>query len=501
MNFALAVVFIFSFGFAADGRPATDLIIINGNVRTLDSKQPRVQAIAIAGERITAVGSNKTIRAMAIQGTRIVDANGKLVIPGFNDAHVHFTAIGNRFSHLDLSGATSADDVIDRIAHFTNFLPKGRWIIGAKLDQGRWQSAALPTLAGIDAVSSHNPVFLYFADPKSAYVNSLALKMGGFALTSRVASNGEIVRDTSGRATGVVTQSALNRIRSLVPIDFASNWAEIAETASNYAASLGVTSVQDVHSDDLYAIFNELDRNGRLKTRVYDCIGLDFWEKSPRAGLRSASGSSMVRRGCVKWLADSRSEDNLELRRSVADADKAGLQVLIHAIGERENGFALDAFEYALGKNGARDRRFRIEHAQRMHRSDIARLSKSQAIPSMQPFLFNWEVSLGGEDFRAMRQAGTTVAFGSDAPMTDLNPLFGIHAAVNSGDSITVEAAVYSYTLGSAFAEFQENEKGSIRAGKLADLVILSDDIFTIEPGKIRNVKVLTTVVGGKVVF
>lgn len=262
-----------------------------------------------------------------------------------------------------------------------------------------------------------------------------------------------------------------------------------------------MTSVQDVHSDDLRGVFRDMQRQGRLKTRIYECLGIGDWRKLGSAHVKSADGDAMVRSGCVKGIApDEEGLDNFV--RDVAEIDKAGLQVLIHSIGERANANLLTALEKVARQNGPRDRRFRAEHAYRLKDEDIPRFTATGIIASMQPHLFFNGGGDDGDDFRSMLAAKVKVAFGSDASMTDFNPLFGIYAAVNSGSrSISVEDAVCSYTVGSAHAEFQEQVKGTIAPGMLADFVVLSDDIFNIDPAKIKNVTVVKTVVDGKVVF
>lgn len=463
----------------AAGQTAADLIIVNANIHTLDQRVPRAEAVAVLGGRFTAVGTNERIRGLAGTATHVIDAKGKLVIPGFNDAHVHFTGIGNQFSHLSLKEADDAADVLKRAARFTSVLPLGRWLLGAGL-----KVSAMPTREQLDAVSPVNPVLLYLADSTSALVNTAALK----------AAN---VTDT-----GPISGARLAAVRRSIPLDNATNWAEIAATASTYAASLGVTSVQDVHSDDLIQVYRSLAAAGRLKTRIYECIAIGDRKKLAAAGVKAAAGDAMVRGGCVKGMSHGVSEEMPELRNSIAEADKAGLQVMVHAIGAEANANTLDAFEYAIKQNGRRDRRFRAEHTHRLRDRDISRLPRSSVIASMQPNLFYSGPSQDGDNFQAMLRSGVRLAFGSDASMDELNPILGIYAAVNSGPrSISVEEAVIAYTLGSAYAEFQENEKGTITTGKLADLVILSVDIFAVEPSTIDKAKVVMTIVDGRVIY
>ena len=487
---------------SVSGQQFADLIIVNARVRTMDAKKPVAEAVAVVGERIVAIGSNNEVRTWASAKTKIISADGKLVLPGFNDAHVHFTGVGNWFSHLDASRVKSSHELLARIAHFTKFLPKGRWVLGAKLDAARWEASKLPMLAEIDAVSEENPVFLYLADPNRAFVNTAALQAAKVTLIQPFSTNSLIERDQNGRATGLVHGAALTIVRNAVPKNNATNWAEIAEAASNYAASRGVTSVQDVHSDNLLVTYREMAKTGRLKTRIYECVGLSDWEKNAIIGVPAIPGDAMVRGGCIKWLADGSLEERAELGERIAKADKAGLQVMVHAIGAAANKNTIDAFEFAASKNGARDRRFRIEHAHLMRSADILRLSPLNIIPSMQPALFYNEGDTGGDDFGSILRSGAKAAFGSDASMIDIDPLLGIHAAVNSGKfSISVEQAVTAYTVGSAYAEFQEKEKGILSVGKLVDMVILSDDIFGIDPKTIRDTKVVMTILGGKIVY
>ncbi len=479
---------------SAAGQPAADLILVNANIRTLDAKTPRAEAMAVASGRIIAVGSEKDIRRHSRSGTRVIDARGKLVLPGFNDSHVHFTAIGNRFSHLDLRGMATREEILDEIARYARFLPKGRWIIAGGIENARLEAIGLP-LDLLDKVSPDHPLLIYVDNGRSVITNSAALKLAGITSATKEPSDGKIVRDQNGRPTGVFLGKAPALVRRHVPASHASNWAEIAETASNYAASLGVTSVQDVHSDELFETFKTLDRSGKLKTRIYECFGIDAWRRA------SVSNSQLVRSGCVKGTAFGLEEEREELKLKVALADRAGLQVAIHAIGARSNRNALDAIEHAMRTNGPRDRRFRVEHAARTDSEDLPRFVRSNVIMSMQPHLFYSGLDYG-EDYRKILDAGVTIALGSDASMTDFDPLYGISAAVNSGSrSLTVEEAVRAYTLTAAYAEFQEMEKGSLVRGKMADFVILSEDIFTIDTRRIRAAKVLMTVVDGKVVY
>lgn len=468
---------------AGSGQTPPDMILINGVIRTMDDKKPLAEAIAISDGRIVAVGTSNQIKALSSARTTVIDARGRLVLPGFNDAHVHFIGVGNWFSHLDSKDISNTTELLEKVRHFTLHLPKGRWLIGARLDLAKWKGPT-PTLAQLDAVSPYNPILLYLSDPASAIVNSAARSR------ARVAAEGH-----------VLSGPQVARIRSAIPADHGTNWAEIAEAASNYAASLGVTSVQDVHSDNLLDTYRQMAKGGRLKTRIYECVGMPGWLQNNSIAPKAATGDDMVRGGCIKTFSDASVEEKPELVDRVTRADQAGHQVLIHAIGRRANVNVVAAFAAVIEKNGPRDRRFRIEHAHNIDGPEIARLRALGIIPSMQPALF-YDGGDVGDDYPLLLRSGANVAFGSDASMIDIDPMMGLHAAVNSGaNSISVETAVRSYTLGSAYAEFQEKQKGSITVGKLADIVILSDDIFAIDPKRIRQTTTLVTILGGKVVF
>lgn len=485
----LTILLLFSVVAAGQQTPA-DLVILNGIVRTLDVERPRAEALAVSGGKIVAVGRNDEIRKLAGERTQIIDANGRLVLPGFNDSHVHFAAIGNKFSSLDVRGLTSAEAVAAKVAEYTRFLPKGRWILGSGFANEFAQTEGRRLFELIDPITPANPVLLYSADGKSAFANSLA-----FAYVRRVSPQ---TSDNGSKSDGIMSGMALREVAAAVPSDHLQNWPEILETASNYAASFGVTSVQDMHSDELADVYRQLDRAGKLKTRVYDCSPMSAWPKLAKLGVKAATGDAMVRTGCVKYFSEGDETELAQLRRDIAAADKAGLQVMIHAIGPRANRIVLDAFEWAAKKNGPRDRRFRVEHAQNAFSEDVSRFARGSIVPSMQPWLFNRS---GPAIFGRHLQLKTPLAFGSDAPMVDTNPLLGIAAAISGPDGISVEEAVRAYTAGSAYAEFQEKVKGKIMSGQMADMVILSEDIFEVDPARIAGTRIVATILNGSVVY
>jgi predicted amidohydrolase YtcJ len=488
--FVLFLFLAFKLPCYAQTAPAADLVIINANVRTMRSEGSTAGAIAVAGTRIVAVGDNAAIKKRIGPATEVIDARGRLVLPGFNDAHVHFMGIGNSFSSLNLRDANDPQSIIDRIERYVRVLPKGRWILGGGWNDASWK---LPERHSIDAMTSANPVFLYNADASSAFANRLAFQLAGLK-----DSRPDVDRDVNGEPNGIVRGDAMLRIAAAVPVNQTRNWIEVAETATNYAASLGVTSVQDMHSDDSRGVLRDLERTGKLKTRVYDCVPLQDAKKLLKSNFLR-DNTSMVRDGCLKGFSDGDASAAAKLESEIIAADKAGLQVMIHAIGNSANSIVLDAFEHAIKANTRRDRRFRVEHAHNVRVADLPRFSRSQIIASMQPHLFKGG---NGEYYRTLLRSKAKVAFGSDAAITDLDPILGIYAAVNAGsESVSVYEAVRAYTVGSAYAEFQEKEKGTIEVGKLADFVILSDDIFSATSGRFRGIRVLMTIVGGRVVY
>ncbi len=543
ISFAIAINFTNIFAQTL----GADLVVINANVRTMDTAKPKAEAFAIKGRKIFAVGSNAEIKKYVNANTKTIDAKGKLVIPGFNDAHVHFLEGGYQLSSVDLRDAKSPEEFVKRIKEFAAKLPKGRWILGGKWDHENWTPANLPTASMIDAVTPDNPVFIDRLDGHMALANSLAMKMANVDKTVKDVAGGEIVRDANGNLTGVFKESAQSYIQKVIPDFSFAEKLEAAEASTNYAASLGVTSVQDMSAGTDISVYQELMRQGKLKTRIYGCSPLSDWQRHQKVGIMHAFGSDMLRIGCLKGYADGSlgsttawffqpyqdapntsglaSDEIPFMNERVKAADKAGLQINIHAIGGRANAEILDVYEKVAKENGDKDRRFRIEHAQHLRPQDIKRFGPLKVVASMQPFHLmddgRWaykrldEKQLKGTyAFRSLLDSGATLAFGTDWYVAPLNPLLGIHAAVTRQtldgknpngwipeQKITVEEAVKAYTIGSAFAEFQEGEKGKLAAGMLADFVILSDDIFTINPVNIEKVKVLKTIMGGKVIF
>lgn len=531
---------------AAQGVTA-DLVITNAKLHTMNPAQKQARSIAVLGNRIIAVGSDAETRPLIGAKTRVIDAKGKVIIPGFNDAHVHFLETGVQLSSVDLRDARTPQEFVERIRKFAAKLPKGRWILGGKWDHENWTPNNLPTAAMIDAVTPDNPVFIDRLDGHMALANSLAMRLAKIDRDVKDVAGGEIVRDASGNPTGVFKDAAMGYIGRVIPEPSFEERLEAAQAATDHAASLGVTSVQDMSAGTDVGVYQELLRRGTLKTRVYGCSPLSAYTRWQNTGVRYAFGDAMLRVGCLKGYADGSlgsttawffepyldaptstglaSDEIPKTPEYVLGADKAGLQIRIHAIGDKANATVLDIFDKTTRANGQRDRRFTIEHAQHLRQEDIRRFGSQKVVASMQPFhiiddgRWAWkrldEKRLKGTyAFRTLLDSGAVLAFGSDSPVAPLNPLFGVYAAVtrrtldekNPGgwipeQKISVDETLRAFTWGSAYAEFQENVKGTIEPGKLADLVMLSDDIFTIDPVKIRDVKIHLTIVDGRVVY
>ena len=380
-----------------------------------------------------------------------------------------------------------------------------------------------------------------------ALANSAAMKLAGVTKDTKDVVGGVIVRDANGEPTGIFKDAAMGLITRVIPDETFEQKIEMAQAATDHAASLGVTSVQDMSAGTSVGVYQELLRRGTLKTRVYGCSPLADFSRWEKTGLHYSFGDSMLRVGCLKGYSDGSlgsttawffkpymdapetsglaREDMAVMLKNVTDADKAGLQIMIHAIGDRANAEVLDIYQKVAQANGGRGRRPRIEHSQHLRLEDIKRFGGQKVVASMQPVHLpddgRWagkrldaERLKGTYAFRTLLDTGAVLAFGSDSPVAPLNPLFGVWGAVtrqtadeaNQGgwipeQKITVDEAVRAFTWGSAYGEFQENWKGTLEAGKLADIVILSDDIFTIDPVKIAQVRVLTTVSDGRVVF
>jgi predicted amidohydrolase YtcJ len=531
--------------------PAADLIITNAKVWTVDKSRPTAQAVAILGERIVAVGSNADVGVWHGSKTQTIDAHGKLLLPGFNDAHVHFISGGSQLDYVQLNDAASAQEFTRRIGDKARSLRPGEWVLGGDWDETKWSPAALPTRETIDSVTSATPVFVSRYDGHMGLANSAALKLAGITKETPDPPGGTIVRDAQGNPTGALKDAAMDYLDKVIPALTSAQRMHAAKRALAHAAALGVTSVQDMNPDyaDI-AVYTRLREQGELTTRIYGAPLITQVDDQVKMGIRHAFGGPDLRIGAVKAYADgslgsgtayffepftdqpgnygllSELMQPLSLMRErMMAADAAGLQICTHAIGDRGISMILDLYSEIAQAHGAADRRWRIEHAQHMAAKDFARFAQLKVIASVQPYHAiddgRWAEQRIGHDrasrtyaFRTFLQHGVRLAFGTDWDVAPLNPMLTIYAAVTRAtldgknpngwfpeQKLNVAEAIEAYTMGSAYAEFQEQDKGSITVGKLADLVLLSDDILTIEPARIREVKILKTILGGKLTW
>ncbi|MBA3322731.1 MAG: amidohydrolase [Pyrinomonadaceae bacterium] len=528
-----------------------DLVIINANVRTMDGQRPAAEAVAIYGNRIAAIGTTEEVRRLAGAETKMIDARGALVLPGFNDSHVHFLDGGAHLASVQLRDAVTPAEFAERIRRFAETTPKGRWITGGDWDHERWPGAPLPTKELIDKHTPETPVFVNRLDGHMSLANSAALKLAGVTKETKDPPGGLIVRDPlTGEPTGVLKDAAMSFVYAKLPAPSVDEQLAAARAATAHAASFGVTSVQDMSAGNDVGIYQTLAARGELKTRIYAVSPLAAWQRLAATGVRAAFGGEMLRIGGLKGFADGSLGSTTALffepytdapanrglpsdemfpegamLKRVRDADRAGLQIMIHAIGDSANDHILSAFEQVTKEHGARDRRFRIEHAQHLRAQDIPRFARAGVVASMQPYHAiddgRWaEKRIGPERakttyaFRSLIDAGATLAFGTDWYVAPLDPLLSIYGAVTRRtldgknpqgwvpeQKITVEEAVRAYTVGSAYAEFAESYKGTITPGKLADIVILNQDIFRVEPNEIEKTKVRMTIMDGKIVY
>ena len=530
---------------------SADLVLINGKIRTVNEAQPQAEAVACRQGRIVAVGTTSEIRRLIGAATRVVDLQGRLVVPGFNDAHVHFFSGGAGLASVQLRDAKSEAEFRERIGAFAARLRAGRWILEGNWDHENWTPARLPTRQLIDDVTPHNLVFIQRLDGHMALASTSALKLAGVTRETADPPGGTIVRDEKGEPTGVLKDAAMSFVSRMIPKPDDEEIAEAVRAAMRYAAENGVTSVQDMSaSPDVLAVYQKLLARHELTVRIYGHQPLAAWERLASVGVRAAFGGEKLKIGGLKGFADGSLGSTTALffepyldapdtaglpsdemfpasgmQERIIKADRAGLQVAVHAIGDKANSTILAMFQEAIRQNGERDRRFRIEHAQHLRKAEIQQFARLRVIASMQPYHAiddgRWaekrigpERAKGTYAFRSLLDAGAILAFGSDWFVAPMEPLMGIYAAATRrtldgkhpqgwapAEKITVAEALRAYTLGSAYASFDENLKGSIEPGKVADLVVLSDDILAINPVELAKTKVMMTVFDGKVIY
>ncbi len=531
--------------------PEATLAIKGARVWTGDSTQAWAEAVAVQGDKIIAVGSTAEIDKLIGATTEVIVADGGMLVPGFIDTHVHFLDGGSTLASVQLRDAATPEEFTKRVADFARKVEPGEWITGGTWDHTNW-GGELPNRAWIDSVTPDNPVWVMRLDGHMGVGNSLALRLAGVDAETPDIAGGEIVRDADGRPTGVLKDNAMDLVLEAMPELTDRQLDEFLEAAMHYVASNGVTSVHDMY-DVTFESWRSLETyrraraSGRLITRIYAVTPLRDWEKLSNYVAGHGRGDEWLRIGGVKGLMDgslgshtaaflepySDAPDDSgfllapldEVRERIAGADAAELQLNVHAIGDKTIRDLLDIYYDVEKANGPRDRRFRIEHAQHIHPDDLPRFRIQNVIASMQPYHAiddgRWAENVIGAErikttyaFRSLIDSGAHVAFGSDWFVAPASPLEGIYAAVTRRtidgrnpdgwvpeQKISVQQALRAYTYEGAYAAFEEDIKGTLKPGMLADMVLLDLDLTAIEAPQIRDALVLKTIVGGRVVF
>ena len=514
-----------------------DLIISGANVVTLDPAKPRAQAVAISNGKIVDVGTNQQILNYATDETKIIDLNGHTVVPGLIDCHVHMLDFGQSLRRLDLRNVGSIEEMQSKLNNYARSQRHG-WILGRGWDQDRFDEKRYPSRWDLDAAVNDRPVFLTRVCGHIGVVNSKALELAGINREMSL-SNRQIDRDgETGELTGILREESLELVHRVIPKLSSEEIEESCLLACHKAVEAGLTSVNWIVSstEELRAI-QKLDSEGQLPIRVYIGFPVEFLNHLTGLGLLTGFGSNKIKIGFIKVLADGSLGGHTaalyqpyndqpdtrgimlytqrKLNKIIHDAHRAGLQMAVHAIGDRALGAALKAFRRAFKKSPRNDSRHRIEHCSVLNPTLIKAMSSLGIIASVQPhFVVSdfWVTKRVGKErarwvypFKSLIHEGITVAAGSDCPVEPINPLLGMWAAVTRTDScdenVTAEEALRMYTLNAAYACFEEDRKGSIEAGKLADFTVLSDDPCVASPEKIKDIAVEMVIIDGRTIY
>jgi predicted amidohydrolase YtcJ len=547
---AMAAIIFFSSSCSKGGKDMADLILINGTVHTLDPARPRAEAVAVRDGRILKVGAAAEVMGLAGKETRTIDLAGGFVLPGFIDSHTHFLNGGLSLSSIQLRDVRTREKFAAKVAAKVKDLEKGEWVQNGDWDHELFTPVEIPRRDWIDSVSPDNPVCVNRYDGHMVLANSAALRISGITKATPVPPGGEIVKDPeTGEPTGILKDAAADLVYRHIPEPSWREKLKAAEAALKNAAEHGVTSVHEMADASSFEVYQQLIRDGKMTARLYVYIPINEVDIYARLKLKTPFGNDDLKIGGLKGFVDGSLgsatayffepyTDDPKTRgllapqmfpegimeKRILEADKAGLQVAIHAIGDRANSLLLDLYEKAAARNGPRDRRWRIEHAQHLRPQDIARFGKLGVIASVQPYHAyddgRWaEKKIGKErvrytyPFKSLLDGGAVLAFGSDWTVAPLDPISGIYAAVTRATSdgknpggwvpeekISLDDAIKGYTTGGAYAEFAEKDKGTIQSGKLADIIVLDKDLFKIPAEQFMDVKVVLTIVGGKVV-
>jgi predicted amidohydrolase YtcJ len=535
-------------GSALSAGDSPEIVLLNGVIYTGDVARPRVEAVAIHGGVISAVGTTTEIQKLAGSNTQVVDLHGAFAMPGFNDAHTHVGSAGEAKLSVDLEGSKSLQEFQARIRDRLGEFKPGEWVTGRGWDHTLWLEKRFPTRADLDAVSKDHPMEFGRVDGHVLVANSLALQIAGITKETKDPPGGSIERDANGEPDGMLKENAEGLVTRKIPAPTPERRRKGIALALADASTHGVTSLQDNSSWEDFLTYREIKNNGKLNVRITEWLPfpapLDQLRK-----MRDDGGTSdpWLKTGALKMVVDgslgSRTAAMLapysddpktsgilrmepeKLKQLSIERDKAGFQLAFHAIGDRTNRVALDAFEAAVAANGPRERRDRIEHAQIVSPPDFARYAKLHVIASMQPSHettdMRWaesrigpERSKGAYAWRTFLKLGVPLAFGTDYPVEVINPMRGLHACVTRAlpdgtppggwepqEKISMDECIAAYTYGSAYAEFEEGQKGRIAPGQFADIVVLSADVTKVPPGEIMKTEVLQTYVGGRLVY
>lgn len=530
--------------------PEVTLAVVNARIWTADSSRPEAEAIAVRDDEILRLGRSDEIRTLA-EGARVIDARRQMLVPGFIDTHVHFIEGGFRLSSVQLRDAATPEELTARIRDFAATVPPGTWITGGDWDHELW-GGELPRRDWIDAVTPDHPVWVNRLDGHMALANTRALEAARVTRATRDVPGGTIVRGPDGEPTGVLKDNAMELVNHVVPEPSTELRDRALVAAMRFVGEHGVTSVHDMGSWEDLETYRRARTRGALTTRIYSAVPLATWEKlrdtlaSNELGGNGQS-DAWLHMGALKGFVDGSLGSHTaaffdpytdaphdsgffvntreDLYRWIAGADQAGLHVAVHAIGDRANATLLDVFEQVARENGERDRRFRIEHAQHLTPADIPRFAALGVIASMQPYHAiddgRWAERVIGSEriettyaFRSLLDAGAKVCFGSDWFVAPPIPLEGIYAAVTrrtlDGENpegwvpqqkIRVEEALRAYTTTAAYAAFEEDRKGTLAPGYLADFVLIDRDLRAVPPETLRDAKITLTVVGGEVIY
>ena len=526
-----------------------DLVIQGGPVWTgLSTGRGQAGAVAIAAGKILAVGDSAQIARYVGAKTEVLHAAGGLVMPGFADGHTHFVDGGFQLASVNLRNASTPQEFIRRIKDYAAHLKPGEWVLGGDWDHTLWRGAPLPHHEWIDSVTPNNPVYVGRLDGHMALANAAAMRAAKITRVTQAPVGGEIPRDARGDPIGIFKDNAEDLIDAAVPAPSAQQEDSAVARALAHAASLGVTATGNMSASWAnLAAYRRLERSGRMTVRVFLYLPIDGWRAVADSVQRNGSGDDWVRIAGVKGYMDGSAgsrtafffepfsdsagyyglmrQPESDMRAWVGAADSAGLQIAVHAIGDRANAIILAIYDSVARAHGARDRRLRVEHAQHLRPDDIPRFGALRIVPSMQPYHAiddgRWvEQRIGPVRikttyaFRTLLDTEAPLAFGSDWTVAPLDPMLGVYAAVtrrtlddrNPGgwvpeQKITVGEALRAYTYGNAWATFNEQKWGTLAPGRFADVVVLDRDPFAVAPESLGTIKPRYTIVGGKVVY